>query len=188
MDKNTEVQIGMSQEDAILWNDYQNNNALSQLAADEKKRKNSKERFVMVEQTALWRLTQQFTTIYEYQFLNYLMEKMNQTNAVMVSQKTLMKVLGAGRTSVHRTIQKLEHLQVIKIVKIGTANCYIINSDIAWKKNRESKEKFSIFNATLIADWDEQTIEYKSNWDTKLQPVPRPFIKEQQSINELGEE
>ena len=76
MDKNTEVQIGMSQEDAILWNDYQNNNALSQLAADEKKRKNSKERFVMVEQTALWRLTQQFTTIYEYQFLNYLMEKM----------------------------------------------------------------------------------------------------------------
>lgn len=179
--------IEVSTEEARLLSDYRQSNALLEQATEEKKKKNSKDRFVMVEQGALWRLTQQFTSIHEYAFFNYLMEKMNQTNSVMVSQKVLMKILGTSRQTIHKTIQRLEYLNIIKIIKIGTANCYVVNSDIVWKKNRESKEKMSIFNATLIADWDEQTIEYKSNWDTKLQPVPRPWVKEQQALNEQKE-
>ena len=188
MNENENQTIEISQDEAKMLAEYRESNAFVEKMIADKKKKNSKDRFVMLEQGVIWRLTQQFTSIHEYAFFNYLMEKMNQTNSVMVSQKLLMKILGTSRQTIHKTVSRLEYLNIIKIIKIGTANCYVVNSDIVWKKNRESKEKMSIFNATLIADWDEQTIEYKSNWDTKLQPVPRPFIQEQQALNKMEED
>jgi len=188
MNENENQTIEISQDEAKMLAEYRESNAFVEKMIADKKKKNSKDRFVMLEQGVIWRLTQQFTSIHEYAFFNYLMEKMNQTNSVMVSQKLLMKILGTSRQTIHKTVSRLEYLNIIKIIKIGTANCYVVNSDVVWKKSRDTKEKTSIFNCTVVADWDEQSVEYKSTWDTQLQPVPRRFIQEQQALNYLEEQ
>lgn len=102
-----------------------------------------------------------------------MVEKMNKQNALVISQKNLEKITGKSRTTVHRAIKVLREEQFIEIIKIGTANAYVVNANVFWQDDHSKKTKFAIFDATVVASLEEQDKQYKENWDgIKLKSVP----------------
>ena len=100
-----------------------------------------------------------------------LVEKMNKQNAVVMSQKTMMKITGKSQPTITRAIRTLKDSQFIQVVKIGTANAYVINSKVFWQSGVNGK--YPTFNATVVASGDEQEKNYIENWEgVKLKHVP----------------
>lgn len=102
-----------------------------------------------------------------------LIEKMNKQNALVISQKTLQQITKKSRTTIYRAIKTLEDNAFIEKLNVGSANAYVINSNVFWQDNAGVKGKFAIFTATVIASDSEQEQEYRENWDdVKLQKLP----------------
>lgn len=100
-----------------------------------------------------------------------LVEKMNKQNAIVMSQKTMMKITGKSQPTITRGIKTLKDSKFIQIVKIGTANAYVINSKVFWQSGVNGK--YATFNATVVASGDEQEKNYIENWEgVKLKHVP----------------
>ncbi len=97
-----------------------------------------------------------------------LLEKMNRQNAVLISQKALSQITGKTRQTVNKAIKALKKGRYIQIIKVGTANVYVVNSEIAWTSS--NNKKYQAFSAQVVADIDEQVEE---NWkNIKLKQVP----------------
>jgi hypothetical protein len=133
------------------------------------------EQYVMVNKEQLLNEAMQFDNIKQYKLMNYFLRSMNRTNALVVSQNVLCKVLGCSRKTVHNVVQSLHELRMINIYKIGVQNCYVINSEVAWSTNRGKKE-WAIFEATMVVNYDEQSEEYRKLWNKKLQPVTKQMV------------
>ena len=83
-----------------------------------------------------------------FQVFMLLTERMNKTNAIVISQSTLCQILSYGRTAIHNAIRLLESERWLQIVKIGTANGYVINSKVVWRDHSESDQ------GRPVEDWD----------------------------------
>lgn len=102
-----------------------------------------------------------------------MVEKMNKQNALMISQNNLIKILKKSRPTVSRAIAALKESKFLDVIKVGTANAYIINSNVFWQDNALLKDKAAIFTATVIASGDEQDKKYFENWENvKLKQLP----------------
>jgi Fe2+ or Zn2+ uptake regulation protein len=102
-----------------------------------------------------------------------LIEKMNKQNALVISQKTLQQITQKSRTTIYRAIKTLIDNSFIEKLNVGSANAYVINSNVFWQDNAGIKGKFAIFTATVITSDSEQEQEYQENWnDVKLQKLP----------------
>jgi hypothetical protein len=100
-------------------------------------------------------------------------EKMNKQNAIMVSSTALEQITGYSKRSISSALKVLKEQLFIKVVKVGSANAYLINSDIFWSTSAKLKDKISIFSATVIATGTEQDPEYLENWKKiKLKQMP----------------
>lgn len=100
-----------------------------------------------------------------------LVEKMNKQNAIVMSQKTMMQITGKSRPTVARAIKTLKDTRFLQVVKIGSANAYIINSKVFWQSGVNGK--YATFNATVVASGKEQEKNYIENWEgVKLKHVP----------------
>lgn len=112
-----------------------------------------------------------------------LVEKMNKRNAIIISQTNLMKITGKSRRSISSAIKALKKHSFINIIKSGAANIYIVNSNVFWQSDNKTKQKFSIFDATVYATLDEQEKDYQENWEgVKLKSVP--VVEDAQNIEE----
>jgi predicted DNA-binding transcriptional regulator AlpA len=100
-------------------------------------------------------------------------EKMNTQNAIVISQKTLCQLLGKGRTSVYNAIKYLEDEKWIKTLKIGTANAYVVNSQVFWTTDLK-KQQYAMFSATVITAASEQEIS-PEDWNA-IETKHFPFI------------
>lgn len=105
-----------------------------------------------------------------HQVLLLFVEKMNRTNAIAITQKTLAKILQYDARTIRRAITLLETERWVQIVKLGTQHAYVVNSKVFWQSTRLGR--FAVFHATIIADEADQT--YKAeDWDNiKLKQVP----------------
>lgn len=113
-------------------------------------------------------------------------EKMNKQNGIMISYGVMQQITKKSRTSVHNAVKTLVDERFIKIVKIGNANAYIINSGVFWRHSAKAKDKLAVFTATIIASGKEQDQEYLENWDNiELKHMPMLNAKEL-SIDESG--
>lgn len=81
-------------------------------------------------------------------------EKMNRQNALVCSYETMGKITGFGRTTLYKAIKYLREHNWIEVIKIGTANAYVINSRVFWQSHGD--KKLTVFNATIVASSDEQ--------------------------------
>jgi hypothetical protein len=100
-------------------------------------------------------------------------EKMNRQNAIMISYKALQEITGKSRQSLSNAIRILQNEKFLKIIKVGTSNAYIINSEVFWTSHANLKSKLSVFNATVIATESEQEPGWVENWDkVKLKHMP----------------
>lgn len=98
-----------------------------------------------------------------------LLEKMNKQNAVLISQKALSQITGKTRQTINKAIKALKEGRYIQIIKVGTANVYVVNASIAWTNS--NNKKYQAFSAQVVADIDEQIEEDWKNIKLKQLPM-----------------
>lgn len=92
--------------------------------------------------------------------LYFLVDQMDNYNAVVCSYKVLQEVLDIGQATVARNIKILKDNGFISIFKSGTSNVYTINDNIYWK-SWGNKRRYSKFPANVVLSLDEQDEQYK---------------------------
>jgi DNA-binding transcriptional ArsR family regulator len=65
--------------------------------------------------------------------LLFLVDQMDNYNAVICSMQVLQEVLGIGRTTASNAIKVLKENGFIAVLKSGTSNVYAINDNVYWK-------------------------------------------------------
>lgn len=90
-----------------------------------------------------------------FELLTLITERMNKSNALVISQATIGQMLGYGRTTIHKAIKLLEEEKWMQIVKVGTANAYIVNSKVVWRDH--SGKRYGSFFAEVVVSEEEQT-------------------------------
>lgn len=92
--------------------------------------------------------------------MHELVASMGSQNAVVISQKTLAKMLECHVKTVQRAIEHLEAdkwIQVVSMGGAGTINAYVVNDQVAWGEKRGNMPTTSTFSARVIADIDDQS-------------------------------
>ena len=87
--------------------------------------------------------------------LFFIIEHMELDNALVISQKALSEVLGISRSTVYRNVEILKNSKIIRVLKTGNSNIYVVNADVVWRKSAEQK-KFALFNAKVYLTPSEQ--------------------------------
>lgn len=120
------------------------------------------------------------------QVLLIFVEKMNKQNAIIMSFKTLEKITKKTRQTLSKSIKYLREKHFINIIKVGTANAYVINSNVFWSTDNKSKDKFALFTATVIASSSEQGENFEDWQNVKLKNIPIIYPGEQLSLLDGG--
>lgn len=91
--------------------------------------------------------------------MHHLVARIGHQNAVVISQKTLAKLMGCTTRTVQSALADLvkgRWVQVVQVGPSGTVNAYVVNSHVAWGEARDQIGRLAVFTATVIADADEQ--------------------------------
>ena len=86
--------------------------------------------------------------------LYFLMENVNNYNAVIISQKSLGLIFNKSIQSINYAIKILREHNFINIQKDGRGNIYFVNSNLIWK-SYGTNHKFAEFNAKIIFSEEE---------------------------------
>lgn len=108
-----------------------------------------------------------------FEILTLITERMNKSNALVISQATMCQILGYGRTTVHKAVRLLEDEKWVQVVKVGTANAYIVNSKVVWRDH--SGKRYGSFFAEVVVSETEQakTVEEMDGLELKHLPILR---------------
>jgi len=112
--------------------------------------------------------------------LHLLVARTGEQNAVVVSQKTISKLMGCGISTAKRAIKDLtagKWIQVVQLNGPGTVSAYVLNDQVAWAETRD-KLHLSMFSAVIIADIEDQDPAQLEA--TKLRKIPVLYPGEQQ--------
>lgn len=90
--------------------------------------------------------------------LLFLLEQMDNYNAVMCSYQVFQEALQISQVTVARSVKILKDQGFIAILKSGSSNVYIVNDDLAWSSWGKNK-KYSKFPANIIIS-AEENIDY----------------------------
>lgn len=108
--------------------------------------------------------------------LHHLVAKMGHQNAVVISQKTLGKLMACGLRTVQYAIADLVAERWISVVKLngpGTVAAYVVNDRVAWGQPRDEL-RLSVFSAMVVADVDDQDNATLDNVDLRRIPMLYP--------------
>lgn len=120
--------------------------------------------------------------------LHHLVAQMGHQNAVVVSQKTLSKLIGRSLRTVQYAVKDLVAERWISVVKLngpGTVSAYVVNDRVAWGQPRDQL-RLSVFSATVVVDHDDQDESLLGHGD--LRRIPTLYPGEQQLPTGPGEE
>ena len=92
--------------------------------------------------------------------ISFLVDQMDNHNAVMCSYKVLEEVLGVSSETIRRNIKILKENGYIAVLKSGTSNVYAVNDSIFWKSWGNNKQ-YSKFPANIILSLSEQEKDYQ---------------------------
>lgn len=121
--------------------------------------------------------------------MHELVASMGSQNAVVVSQKTLSKILECHVKTVQRAVEHLvaeRWIQVVSMGGSGTVNAYVVNDQVAWGEKRDKMMKISVFSARVIADIDDQSEHQLTH--SGLRRIPTLYPGEMQLPSGPGEE
>lgn len=99
--------------------------------------------------------------------MHHLIARMGHQNAVVVSQKTLAKLMGCSLSTLKRAVSDLvgdRWIQAVKLGSAGTINAYVVNDQVAWGQPRDQRPALSVFSAYVVADREDQdalTLEHR---------------------------
>ena len=107
--------------------------------------------------------------------MHILTARIGEHNAVVVSQKTLQKLMKVRSVttvkSALKTLQEDRWIEVRQIGQNGTVNAYVINDRIAWSKARDGL-RYSLFSATVVLSEEEQPDRKALEHQEGLRPLP----------------
>jgi DNA-binding transcriptional regulator YhcF (GntR family) len=94
--------------------------------------------------------------------MHELVASMGSQNAVVISQKTMSKMMECHVKTIQRALEHLvadKWIQVVSMGGAGTINAYVVNDQVAWGERRGNMPTTSTFSARVIADIDDQSKE-----------------------------
>jgi DNA-binding transcriptional ArsR family regulator len=93
--------------------------------------------------------------------LLFLIDQMDNYNAVMCSYRVLEEVINVGQATIARNIKVLKDNGFIAVLKSGTSNVYAVNHEIYWKSWGNNR-KYSKFPANIVLTLSEQEATYQA--------------------------
>lgn len=90
-----------------------------------------------------------------YRIFKFLINGMDDYNAVICSYKVLQENFGVSQVTVARAIKILKEKQYIEVYKSGTSNVYAINKNIVWNSWGTNYD-YAKFGANIILSESEQ--------------------------------
>lgn len=110
--------------------------------------------------------------------LNFIMEHMDYTNALVCPYSVFMDYFGISKPTVTRYIKILYENGFIDILKTGSSNVYVVNQEVAWC-NFENKKQYCKFEGKiLVSRHENKDYDYRSQRDKLKQLRVRENIKE----------
>lgn len=103
--------------------------------------------------------------------LYFLVDQMDEYNAVMCSYEVLQEVLNIGRTTASMSVKILKDNGFIAVLKSGTSNIYAINDSVYWKSWGNNKQ-YSKFPANVVLSLNEQ----EESLQTKIKTIKHKEI------------
>lgn len=97
------------------------------------------------------------------QILMFFLDNMDNQNAIMVSQSLLVKLLNKSRTTIFRALNYLSDNGIIAVGKVGTANVYIVNPEVAWQRSYKEREFVNFKGNILLAKSENKELFEKFN-------------------------
>lgn len=110
--------------------------------------------------------------------LMMLAQVMNKQNAVVMSFDTMIKITGKSRSALSKAVSELKRERWLQVVKVGTANAYVLNSAVFWT-DRGDKRYTASFSAQVVTTLDEQDKDLRECPDVQLKRIPFIEQKEQ---------
>lgn len=107
--------------------------------------------------------------------LFFLMEHMDHYNAIAASTKVLEERLGKSRSTISRAIKVLKDNGYIGVLKMGTANVYVIQPDLAWT-SWDNKKQYCKFTGNMLVSRKENMEYYDMQFSQKTKHVGNPFV------------
>ena len=95
--------------------------------------------------------------------LLFLVDQMDNYNAIMCSYQVLQEVLDVAKDTVRRNIKILKDNGFIAVLKSGASNVYAINDSIYWK-SWGNRKQYSKFPANVVLALSEQDETYQVNF------------------------
>ncbi|HGU3571344.1 TPA: plasmid replication initiation protein [Escherichia coli O103:H2] len=113
--------------------------------------------------------------------LMVLAQSMDKQNAVMISFKAMQQILGRSRPTLDRAVRLLREDNWIQVVKVGTANAYVLNKSVFWS-DRGDKKHLASFSAQVVTTLAEQDKDLRANPHVKLKRVPTLVGKDERVV------
>lgn len=85
----------------------------------------------------------------------HIVEHMDKSNALVISQVALCESLNMCRTKVWKSAKYLKDNKYLNVYKSGTSNIYVINCQLIWQQ-AHNRKKFAKFNASVYITESEQ--------------------------------
>ena len=90
--------------------------------------------------------------------LDFILQHMDNYNALVCSYAVFQEALSIGRTTVSNAIKLLKERGFLYVQKSGSSNVYLLNTEIAWKSWGKNT-KYCKFPANVILSGSEQVPE-----------------------------
>ena len=84
-----------------------------------------------------------------FKLFQLLCKHMDGYNALSVSNRTLQELLGYSKPTICSAVKYLKENGWIDVLKNGTSNVYVVNSDVAWTSYANQKQ-YCKFNGTFL--------------------------------------
>lgn len=97
--------------------------------------------------------------------LFFILEHMDNRNALACSYEVFIDYFGKSRTTVYRAVKLLQENGFIDVFKMGTSNVYIVNADLAWT-DYNSNKKFAKYDGNiLVSKKENKDYKYRTQFE-----------------------
>lgn len=93
------------------------------------------------------------------QILFFLLDQMDNLNAVVCSHKVMEEALNMSRRTITRAVKLLKEHNFVQVLKSGATNAYTVNKRIAWS-SWGTNYKYCKFEANVLIAQSEQDTEF----------------------------
>ena len=97
--------------------------------------------------------------------LFFILEHMDNKNALACSYAVFEDYFEVSRTTIYRAIKLLQENGFIDVLKMGTSNVYVVNTDVAWSSWENQKQFAQFEGKMLVSRKENKDYQYRSQFD-----------------------